>query len=199
MARVFMAGVLVAVLVLVPAQSVAAQTAQGCQSGQTPQFTFGFADLKGQIGDAMGDPVTCEFADPKGTGDIQQRTTTGLAFWRKSTNTPTFTDGFDHWAQTPDGWVTWTGASVDPPTANAYPDSVVQGFLSGCVRGNPNNQELQAACSCAIQRIENTYTLGEFLNIAANLLQQGTLSDDFTAVIADCVQQQFASVQRQSS
>jgi len=191
MPRLLAVGAFVAVLILVPSQSVAAQSAQGCQAGQTPQFTFGFADLKTQIGDAMGDPVTCEFADPNGTGDIQQRTTTGLAFWRKSTNTPTFTDGFDHWAETPNGWVTWTGASIDPPAANAYPDSIVQGFLSGCERSDPTNQRLVAACNCAIDRIQNTYTLADFLNIAANLLQQGNLPPDFTGVINDCVQQQF--------
>jgi hypothetical protein len=190
MPRVFVAGALVAALILVPTQPVAAQTAPGCQPGQAPQFSSGFADLKAQIGDAMGDPITCEFADPSGTGDIQQRTTTGLAFWRKATNTPTFTNGFDHWAQTPNGWVTWTGASIDPPVANAYPDAVVQSFLSGCTRTNPGDQQLQAACNCAIGRIENTYTFAEFLNIAASLLQQGSLPDEVTSLINDCVQQQ---------
>src|ERR1043166_3829757 len=145
MPRVFLAGVLIAILALVPAP-VAAQTAQGCQPGEAPHYTFGFADLKAQIGDPMGDPLTCEFSDPNGTGDVHQRTSTGLAFWRKSTNTPTFTNGFDHWAQTPGGWVTWTGASVDPPNvaqANAYPASVVQGFLGGCQQENPNDAQLK--------------------------------------------------------
>jgi hypothetical protein len=191
MQRVLAAGALVVSVFLVPSQSAAAQTAQGCQPGQTPQFTFGFADLKAQIGDAMGDPLTCEFPDPNGTGDIEQRTTTGLAFWRKSTNTPTFTDGFDHWAQTPTGWVTWTGGSVDPPPTNAYPDTIVQGFLSGCERTDPTSQRLVNACTCAIQRIQDTYPLADFLNVAANLLQGGSLPPDFAAVISDCVQQQF--------
>src|SRR5205814_6748572 len=126
MPRFLLAGALLATLVLVPVPSVAAQTAQGCQAGEAPHFTFGFADLKAQVGDAMGEPITCEFSDPSGTGDVHQRTTTGLAFWRKSTNTPTFTNGSEHWAQTPAGWVTWTGTSVDPPAAqaNVYPPSV---------------------------------------------------------------------------
>ncbi len=191
MQRVVVAAAIVVSLILVPSESVAAQTAQGCQPGQTPQFTFGFAELKAQIGDAMGDPVTCEFPDPNGTGDIQQRTTTGLGFWRKSTNTPTFTNGFEHWAQTPDGWVSWTGASIDPPLANAYPDSIVQGFLSGCEQTDPTNPRLVNACNCAIQRIQNTYPLADFLNLAATLLQGGSPPPDFTTVINDCVQQQF--------
>jgi predicted metalloprotease len=65
----------------------------------------------------MGEPVTCEFADPNGTGDVHQETSKGLAFWRKSTNTPTFTDGNQHWAITAQGLVSWIGTSIDPPGA----------------------------------------------------------------------------------
>ena len=96
--------------------------AAGCAPGQTPRFSLGFADLKAHLGDVLGDPTTCEFADPGGSGDMLQQTTHGLAFWRKSSNTPTFTDGSVHWAFTPAGWVQWTGASIDPPTA-AVPTS----------------------------------------------------------------------------
>jgi len=54
--------------------------------------------------------------------DTEQNTTAGLAFWRKATNTPTFTNGFDHWALTSTGLVYWTGDSIDPPrTAAAVP------------------------------------------------------------------------------
>jgi hypothetical protein len=88
-----------------------------CGAGQTPVFSLGFAGLKAQLGDVLGEPTTCEFADPNGSGDMLQQTTNGLAFWRKSSNTPTFTNGSAHWALTPAGWVQWTGASVDPPTA----------------------------------------------------------------------------------
>ncbi|MDQ6673203.1 MAG: hypothetical protein M3069_21095 [Chloroflexota bacterium] len=30
----------------------------------------------------------------------RRRTSQGLAFWRKRTNTPTFTNGWNHWAPT---------------------------------------------------------------------------------------------------
>src|SRR4051794_9125632 len=86
----------------------------------TCTFAFGFAELKARLQDWMGDPTSCEFPDPNGSGDVHQRTGTGLAFWRKSTNTPTFTDGWQHWALGSDGLVTWTGDSIDP-TANATP------------------------------------------------------------------------------
>ncbi len=72
-----------------------------CPPGQVPRFVFGFAELQARLGPAiMGFPLTCEFADPNGTGDVLQLPTQGLAFWRKRTNTPTFTDGATHWALT---------------------------------------------------------------------------------------------------
>lgn len=99
-----------------------AQTALHCPPGQQPRFVFGFAVLKQALGPTMGDPVTCEYPDPNGTGDVLQQTTTGLAFWRKRTNTPTFTDGYRHWALVSTGLVFWEGSSIDPPgTASAGP------------------------------------------------------------------------------
>jgi hypothetical protein len=192
MSRAIFASVLVAVLILVPSESAAAQTAQGCQPGEAPHFTFGFADLKTQIGDPMGDPVTCEFPDPNGTGDVHQRTTTGLAFWRKSTNTPTFTDGFDHWAQTPNGWVTWTGSSIDPPAvaANVYPDMLVQDFTNGCTSQDPGNPQLAATCNCAIGKIQAMYSLADFLQLSLNFVQSRTFPPEFTNLIIQCVVEQ---------
>lgn len=98
-----------------PAPSSATLGNNHCGVGQTPAFSLGFGGLKAHLGDLVGDPATCEFADPNGSGDVLQQTTRGLAFWRKSSNTPTFTNGKDHWALTAAGWVTWTGASIDPP------------------------------------------------------------------------------------
>ena len=85
-----------------------------CQPGESPQFTFGFASLKAQIGAAKGDPIECAHPN-SANGDVLQNTTTGLSFWRKSTNTPTFTNGWEHWGLTPSGLVFWTGESIDPP------------------------------------------------------------------------------------
>jgi hypothetical protein len=89
-------------------------TGDFCAPDAAPAFNGGFATLSQMLGAAMGAPMECEHGDP-GSGDTLQQTSTGLAFYRASSNTPTFTDGFDHWALTPDGLVTWTGPSVDPP------------------------------------------------------------------------------------
>jgi len=106
--------VVVVVLLGLPGTALA-QGRPFCRSGESPQFTFGFAALKGEIGAAMGEPVECAHPNDA-NGDVLQRTTTGLSFWRKSTNTPTFTDGFRHWGLTPGGLAYWEGSSVDPPS-----------------------------------------------------------------------------------
>jgi hypothetical protein len=100
--------------VLAPQVSTAA-AGSGCQPDH-PGFYYGFADLRAQLGNVMGAPVECEHAIHV-DGDTRQRTTTGYAYYRKSDNIPTFTNGWDHWALTTDGLVHWSGYVVDPPTA----------------------------------------------------------------------------------
>jgi hypothetical protein len=85
-----------------------------CEPGQTPHFVFGLATLKQRLGDGMGDPLECEHIDDT-SGDTQQHTTRGLAYYRIQTNSPSFTNGNEHWALTNRGLVHWTGGSVDPP------------------------------------------------------------------------------------
>jgi hypothetical protein len=109
------------VALLAPSGAASAQSAPFCNSGQSPAFVFGFKDLRDAVGDAMGNPTECEHAEAT-TGDSHQATTSGLSFYRKRTNTPTFTNGFDHWALTKDGLVTWTGSSIDPPAPDNPPD-----------------------------------------------------------------------------
>jgi hypothetical protein len=79
-----------------------------------PRFQGGIASLKLRLGAAMGDATDCEHVvDPN--GNTQQRTTTGLAYYRKGLNIACFTTGWDHWALVARGVVHWTGDSVDPP------------------------------------------------------------------------------------
>ncbi len=115
--------VVIVALVLAGSGVARAQSAPFCQADESPRFSFGFGALKTQLADAMGDPVECEHANPD-NGDTLQHTTTGLSFYRRSTNTPTFTDGFNHWGLTGAGLVSWTGSSIDPPAAMALPSAV---------------------------------------------------------------------------
>jgi hypothetical protein len=111
-----------AVLMMISTTSTSAAAAH-CAPGQEPEFVLGFAFMKSQLGDTMGEPLECEHANPD-NGDTLQQTSTGLAFYRKSTNTPTFTDGWRHWGWTAAGMVFWTGDSIDPPEdSGAPPDS----------------------------------------------------------------------------
>jgi hypothetical protein len=48
-------------------------------------------------------------------GNALQQTSTGLAYYRKATNSPTFTDGWRHWALTAGGLAYWEGESAEPP------------------------------------------------------------------------------------
>lgn len=95
-----------------------AQQVPFCEPDQEATFALGFAALQQALGPRMGEPTECEHANSD-NGDTLQHTTTGLAFYRKSTNTPTFTDGWNHWALSPSGPVVWSGDQVDPPNAQA--------------------------------------------------------------------------------
>jgi hypothetical protein len=79
-----------------------------------PQFSGGIATLKAALGSSMGEPVECEHATSP-QGDTQQKTTGGLAYYRKNLNLACFTTGWDHWALVNGGLVHWTGDAVDPP------------------------------------------------------------------------------------
>lgn len=90
----------------------------------------------------MGEPTSCEYADPNGSGDTLQTTSTGLAFWRKSTNTPTFTNGLGHFALTPASPLTvvhWETAAIDPPPDAMPPQGAAEYACDiDAIRDNPD-------------------------------------------------------------
>ena len=78
------------------------------------RFLNGAAALKAALGADMGDPTECERV-VDAAGNTEQKTTTGLTYYRAASNLPVFTNGFDHWALTPGGVVHWTGDDLEPP------------------------------------------------------------------------------------
>ena len=76
------------------------------------------AALHDRLGDSMGTPLECEHGT--GTpGNTVQQTSTGLAAYDGASNSEAFTDGWRHWALTPQGLLTWEGTTAEPP-----PDAV---------------------------------------------------------------------------
>jgi hypothetical protein len=87
----------------------------GCDQGglALPVAVLGFAQLKAQLGEPMGNPLENEHGNPDNC-DTQQQTSTGLAYWRCSTGLVTFAaapDGLHHWALVDGRLVEWTGPS----------------------------------------------------------------------------------------
>ncbi len=123
-----------------PAAEPAAAAADSSALSVSPAFLAGFALLKGQLGDQMGDPLEFEHGDSSEC-DTQQLTTTGLAYWRCSTNLTSFValpEGLQHWASTPAGLLAWNGEDVDPPrdaalVASAGPSGVDGRIFAACV------------------------------------------------------------------
>ncbi|MFN8636729.1 MAG: hypothetical protein U0893_23005 [Chloroflexota bacterium] len=107
------------------AQAVTTPLAPFCEGAATPAFEGQLALLKARLAATMGEPAECAHLDAS-SGDTVQATTTGLAYVRTATSTPTFTDGAHRWALTPAGLVTWDGEALDPPadaTAVADPSA----------------------------------------------------------------------------
>src|SRR5690348_2609275 len=102
------------VLMSLSAPTLAVAQAQ-CSAGQ-PRLAPAFADLAARLGSRVGDATECEHTDTA-SGDLQQSTSQGLLYLRKSTNTPTFTDGGEHWALRSGQLLDWTSSEVDPPTS----------------------------------------------------------------------------------
>jgi len=104
-----LAGILLLFILLLGLYQVvgAAQIDNHCPPGQSPGFILGFAFLKSQLGDLMGEPVECEYYDE--AGNAYQQTTTGQAFYERQTNTPIFSSSGRRWAWTSQGLEQWTG------------------------------------------------------------------------------------------
>lgn len=86
------------------------------------RFVLGFAALDRVLAPITGVPVENEHGNADNC-DTQQLTTTGLAYWRCSTNTMTFAafpDGLHHWGWLDGRLVEWIGPTPDPP-AGAEP------------------------------------------------------------------------------
>ena len=83
---------------------------------ESPRFVNGASRLRSTLGGRMGEAMECE-RPVDGLGSTEQRTTTGLVYYRAQTSTVAFTNGWDHWAVASNGLVHWTGEAVEPPSS----------------------------------------------------------------------------------
>src|SRR5947209_8255612 len=88
-----------------------------CNLDAAPTFDQAFAGLATILGDRVGGPTECSHAEQP-SGDLQQATSAGLFYLRKSTNIATFTDGAEHWALRGTQSLHWTTSEVDPPSTS---------------------------------------------------------------------------------
>ncbi|MEQ9670799.1 hypothetical protein [Coleofasciculus sp. G2-EDA-02] len=80
-------------------------------------------------------------------------------------------------SQTPD-------MTPQEPT-NAYPPEIVQIYLENCVGDRP--EEIRAFCTCTIEKIQETYTLDEFIEIGQELQDGQPEPEEFRQIITSCV------------
>jgi len=123
------------VLLGVSAQTVYADPAENTPDRRSAEFALGFAALKAQLGDVMGEPVEVEH--PASDEAEVQQTTTGLAVYRVG-ELPKFTDG----------WNTYTlKVAAPPPVASVSSQS--SGRIACIIRvesqGNPNAKNRSGA------------------------------------------------------
>ena len=97
-----------------PAAASSSSAANDACRAAAPSFVHGLATLKEALGSSMGEPLECERV-VDAAGNTEQRTTTGLAYYRAATNTAAFTNGAEHWALTSTGVAHWTGPELEPP------------------------------------------------------------------------------------
>lgn len=164
---------------LVPSFAAAAPLDQNafCGPGQKPFFQFGFADLAAHTD--IGQPTECEHPNAS-NGDTLQHTTKGLAFYRASTNTPTFTDGWNHYGLTSIGPVTWVGNSIDPPASALNNHAGDLAYLNSVVPVATRSQEVQNK----IRDVFANFGSGNY-NSSTTLLLLGAGLSEWQGVVND--------------
>lgn len=154
---------------VVAPRPVEAQGAAHCPPGQSPQFVLGIGQLHQRLGATMGVPLECEHINPE-NGDTVQHTTTGLAYYRPSINTPIFTDGQTHWALSGNQLVMWRNQSVEPPR----PTAVESTYLA---TARPLAQQLDALQG-RLMNVQQQANAGQLDTV--DLAEIGSLYDELT-------------------
>jgi hypothetical protein len=66
-----------------------------------------------------------------------------------------------------------------------YPESVVQDFVESC---SESGAASESECQCAIDEIQQDYTLEEFTEIALEIANTGDIPTELAGPIAACIE-----------
>lgn len=77
--------------------------------------------------------------------------------------------------------------TTSQPTANVYPPAMVEAFMSTCAKqGNVGGVSMQPICACSIKKIQNQYTLSEFMSIAAQMAETKKPPEQIVQIAVEC-------------
>lgn len=76
-------------------------------------------------------------------------------------------------------------------SSNVYPPYIIESFMKGCTEDSPNNIEQTLLCSCLMEKIQEEYTVEEYLEIGKQGVGQewDRLQDFMLKASKDCLTQ----------
>jgi hypothetical protein len=86
----------------------------------------------------------------------------------------------------------YQGAAVAKDEPAAYPPQVVKAFTDACVAGGEGKVDpeiMKKVCSCAIDAIQNQYTLDQFVDVAQKMEKTKAMNEQITKIVQGCVEQ----------
>ena len=84
------------------------------------------------------------------------------------------------------------GVALAKDEPAAYPPQVVKAFTDACAAGGGGKVDaevMKKVCSCAIDEIQNQYSLAEFVAVAQSMEKTNNMNDRVTKIVQGCVEQ----------
>lgn len=71
--------------------------------------------------------------------------------------------------------------------ANIYPPRLVQVFMDACTKeGNVGGINSEQVCTCSINKIQNEYTLEEFMNLSLDMIEKKNPPERIVQIAVEC-------------
>jgi hypothetical protein len=76
---------------------------------------------------------------------------------------------------------------ISQQTANVYPPEIVKDFISICTKQSPvSGVNLEPICACSIKRIQDQYTLSQFISIASEMTETKKPPEKLVNIAMQC-------------